>query len=174
VLNEAKDAFVAADVGKKIKELFGSPAKAKTAALDSSKDSFERKLVQVQELIDEEKDLKTQVKKDAAALHLRTKEVIENLTDEQVIKLLETKWITPLLTALHKIPDNIISDLVSRIRALADKYATTYAEVAGQIAETKSSLSALIDGLAGNEYDMKGLREFQKLLVADTWEKERQ
>jgi type I restriction enzyme M protein len=54
--------------------------------------------------------------------------------------------------------------LIARIRALVDKYATTYAEVAGQIAETKSSLSVLIDGLTGDEYDMKGLKEFQLLL----------
>jgi type I restriction-modification system DNA methylase subunit len=31
-------------------------------------------------------------------------------------------------------------------------------------AETKSSLSALIDGLLGNDFDMKGLSEFQSLL----------
>jgi type I restriction enzyme M protein len=168
VLNEAKDAFVAAEVGKKIKELFGSAAKAKTAALAYDEDSFERKIAQVGELIDEEKALKKKVKDDAATLHLAIKAAIEKLTDEQATELLEEKWISPLLAALHKIPDNIISDLITRVRALADKYATTYAEVAGQIAETKSSLSSLIDGLTGNEYDMKGLGEFQSLLRGDT------
>ena len=118
----------------------------------------------MQELIDEEKGLKKQVKDDAAALHIATKAAIEGLTDEQVIELLEAKWIAPLMAALGKIPDNIIADLVSSVRALADKYATTYAEVAEQIAETKSSLSTLIDGLTGNEYDMKGLGELQSLL----------
>jgi type I restriction enzyme M protein len=164
VLNEAKDAFAAAEVGKKIKELFDSLAKAQTAALAYDEDSFERKIVQVQELIDEEKGLKKQVKEDAAALHLATKAAIEGLSDEQVIELLEAKWITPLMDAIHRIPDNIIADLIACVRTLADKYATTYAEVAGQIAETKSSLSSLIDGLTGSEYDMKGLREFQSLL----------
>ena len=164
VLNEAKDAFVASVLARSIKDLFGTLAKAKTEVLAYDDDSFERKLVQVQQLMDEEKELKVQVRKDAAALHLLTKKTIEELTDEQVNKLLEAKWIEPLMTALYKIPDNIMSDLVSHIRTLADKYATTYAEVAGQIAETKSALSALIDGLTGNEYDMKGLKEFQTLL----------
>jgi type I restriction enzyme M protein len=164
VLNDAQDAFAAAEVGKKVKDLFGSLAKAKTAALACGEDSFERKIAQVQELMDEEKVLKSQVKTDAAALHLHTKEVIENLTDEQVIELLEAKWIAPLMAALEKIPDDVIAGLVSRIRALADKYAATYADIAGQIAETKSSLAALIDGLTGNEYDMKGLGAFQALL----------
>ena len=164
VFNEAKDAFSTAGVGNKIKELFGTLTKAKTAVAKYDEDSFERKLVQVQELIDEEKELKAQVKKDAAALHLHTKETIEGLADVQIVELLEAKWIAPLMTALNKIPDHILADLISRIRALADKYATTYAEVAGQIAETKSTLSALIDGLTGDEYDMKGLGEFQSLL----------
>ena len=67
VLNEAKDAFAAVEVAKKVKELFGSLAKAKATVLDYDEDSFERKVVQVQELIDEEKGLKKQVKDDAAA-----------------------------------------------------------------------------------------------------------
>jgi hypothetical protein len=63
---------------------------------------------------------------------------IESLTDEQVIELLDAKWIAPLMAALDKIPDNIIANLVSRVRALADKYAATYAEVAGQITKRSS------------------------------------
>jgi type I restriction enzyme M protein len=47
---------------------------------------------------------------------------------------------------------------------LSEKYAVTYAEVAQQIAGTKQSLSALIDSLTGDEYDLKGLSEFQTLL----------
>lgn len=164
ILNEAKDAFSSADVARKIKELFGSLAKAKSSAERYEKDSFERKLIRAGSLLDEEKELKAQVKKNAARLHLHTKDTIESLTDDQVYELLEVKWINPLLAALHKIPDGIIADLISRIRALADKYATTYAGVAGQIAETKSALSALIDELTGNEFDMKGLAEFQSLL----------
>jgi type I restriction enzyme M protein len=123
-----------------------------------------RDALQIQKLTDEEKTLKAQIRKESAALHLLTKETIENLTDAQVFELLEVKWIAPLMAAIHKIPDALIAGLIARVRALADKYAVTYAEVAEQIAETKSSLSALIDGLTGSEYDMKGLREFQSLL----------
>jgi type I restriction enzyme M protein len=162
ILNEAKDAFVPADVSRNIKELFGTFTKAKIAIQSYDEDLFEKKLVQVQELIDEEKGLKKQVKEDCAALHLLTKRTIEELSDAQIIDLLEAKWIQPLITALHKIPDDIVAGFISRIRALSDKYATTYAKVAEEIAETKSSLSALIDELTGNEYDIKGLKEFQK------------
>ena len=167
VVNEAKDAFVVAEVGKQVKQLFGTLAKAKTAVLAYDEDSLERKLVQVQELVDKEKSLKKQIKADADALHLATRAAIEGLTDAQVIALLEAKWIQPLIAALHSIPGSIIADLVSQVRALAEKYATTYAELAGQIAETKSSLATLIDDLTGNDYDMKGLAEFKALLKGE-------
>ena len=167
VLNDAKDAFVAAAVAKEIKSLFGSMAKAKSAALQYDEDAFERRLVQVASLFDEEKELKAQIKKTTAELALASKEAIEHLTDEQVNMLLEMKWIAPLMSALQKIPDTIIADLVASVRNLADKYAVTYAEIAGQIADTKASLSALMDGLTGNEYDMKGIGEFQALLKGD-------
>ena len=164
VLSEGKDSFVAAAVAKRIKEQFGTPAKAKAAVVTLDGDAFERKLVQVSELFDEEKALKADVKKEAAELHMKTKATIEGLTDEQVYELLELKWIAPLLAALHKIPDSIITELTAKVKALADKYAVTYAEVAIEIAETKASLAALIDGLTGNEFDTKGLAELQALL----------
>lgn len=167
VVNEAKDAFVVAEVGKQVKQLFGTLAKAKTAVLAYDEDSLERKLVQVQELVDKEKSLKKQIKADADALHLATRAAIEGLTDAQVIALLEAKWIQPLIAALHSIPGNVIADLVAQVRALATKYSTTYAELAGQIAETKSSLATLIDELTGNDYDMKGLAEFKALLKGE-------
>jgi len=127
-------------------------------------DLFEGKMVRVGQLLDEEKDLKAEIKQAAADLHLLTKETIENLPDAQVLELLEAKWVAPIVAALQKMPDEVVSDLVAGIRALAEKYATTYAELAEQITEKKTSLSALIDELTGNEYDMKGLDEFQSLL----------
>jgi type I restriction enzyme M protein len=161
-LNEAKDAFVAAAVQKTIKEQFGTVAKAKAAGLDP--ESFEYKLIQVTELAAEEKTLRASIKKETVELHLLTKSTIESLTESQAAELLELKWIAPLMGAIHKIPESIVADFAARIRALADKYAVTYAEVATQIADTKRTLSGLIDGLAGSEFDMKGLAELQSLL----------
>ena len=164
ILNEAKDGFVTAEVSKMIKSTFGSFSKAKSTMFSYDEDSLERKIVQVQELIDEEKELKKLVKTDEVILHNKTKYVIEGLTDDQVTQLLEVKWIQPLVIAIDSIPEGVVIDLISHIRMLADKYATTYAEVAEQITETKSSLADMIDGLTGEEYDMKGLKEFQSLL----------
>lgn len=172
-LNEAKDAFVPANVAKIIKEQFGSLAKAKAAIKTAAttqtspsddETSFEQKLVRAQELIDEEKSLKTRIKKDTDALHQRTKETIETLSDTQIATLLEAKWITPLVTALAQLPHDIIASLITSVRALADKYATTCAQIATDIASTQNELATLIDGLTGSPFDMQGLNAFQNLL----------
>jgi len=164
ILNDANDSFVPAAVNRTVKGLLGTPAQAKTTVITYDEDSFERTVFRVQSLIAEEKELKKQAKDGAAALGLATKATIEALTDEQVTDLLERKWISPLSDALGEMPSTVIADLVARVRALNEKYATTYADVASEIVETKLTLSALIDGLTGNEYDMEGLAEFQALL----------
>ncbi len=74
-------------------------------------DSFEAKIVMADKLMAEEKDVKKESKKMAEALHLKTKETIEGLRDEQVLDLLRLKWIVPLCASLRTMPDAIISTL---------------------------------------------------------------
>ena len=126
--------------------------------------TYEYTVIQANNLIAEEKDLKKAVKEKADKLHLKTKETIENLSDEQVIELLKDKWIKPLVHNLMQLPDSIVADLVAELEALAKKYETTFAEVETQIEETEKSLSAMIDDLEGGEFDMLGLGELKKLL----------
>ena len=108
--------------------------------------------------------MKAAIKKDSILLEIKTKETIENLSDEQVIGFLQEKWIYPLVENLMKLPDIVVNELVSKIDTLAKKYETTFAEVETQIAETEATLAAMIDELEGNEFDMLGLAEFKKLL----------
>ena len=122
------------------------------------------KLKSVSELNTEEKALKTAIKRDNALLEEKTKDTIEHLSDEQVLELLKDKWIKPLIDNLMQLPDSIISDLVSKLEALAKKYETTFADVENQIEETEKSLSSMIDDLEGSEFDMLGLAELKKLL----------
>ena len=127
-------------------------------------DSFENKVVKAFNLLADEKELKSQIKKESAALHLKTKDRIENLTDQEVFELLELKWITPVVNSLNNLPETIITTLSYKIQALTDKYAITYSDVAKEIKEAESSLSELIDNLEGNEFDIKGLNELKSLL----------
>lgn len=125
---------------------------------------IKEKIKDVVTLNKEEKALKCAIKEERALLEGKTKETIENLFDEQVMELLKKKWINPLVKSLMQLPDRIVSELVSKLEILAKKYETTFSEIESQIKETENDLSAIIDDLEGGEFDMLGLKEFQKLL----------
>ncbi|WP_420977301.1 type I restriction-modification system subunit M [Bacillus vallismortis] len=137
------------------------------SAFEFPEESFEAKIVKVNNLMTEEKEVKAQLKADAAALHMKTKETIESLTDEQALELLEQKWVLPLTESIKKLPHAIIHSLVGKVKALSDKYAVKFSAVEMEIKETESALTSLINELGGNKYDMKGISEFQTLLKGE-------
>jgi type I restriction enzyme M protein len=159
-VNEAKDSFVNAEVIKAAKQIRADSKKNVAVA----KDSYEANMLKVDKLITEEKELKKQVKAEKDKLHLLTKTTIETLEDKQVFELLELKWINPLVSSLNNLPKTKIDELTSTLQTLADKYNTTYSDVANQINEAENALSSLIGNLEGNEFDMQGLNEFKNLL----------
>ncbi len=162
-VNEAKDSFVNAAVGKEAKLL--KVEEKKNGVFEE--DTYEAKILKVDKLIDEQKKLNSQVKAETAKLHAKTKKTIEELTDEQVYELLELKWITPLINSLNNLPKGVLQQLVDKVQALAEKYATTFADVMNEIDKTKNSLALQINELTGNDFDMKGLNEFKVLLNAE-------
>lgn len=159
VLNEDNTSFVTSAVAKASKELLKDHEVS-----DYPEDSTEGKLLAVTALLDEEKELKKDIKTDSAKLHLLTKETIENLSKEQVCSLLELKWINPLISGLQELPLVILDNLATKVQALADKYATTFSDVEEEIRETEAILSSMIEQLTGNDVDMKGLTELKNLL----------
>ena len=126
--------------------------------------SLEYVVKKAKNLINEEKALKKTIKEQAEQLHLKTKSTIEGLSDEQVRQLLKEKWINPLINKLKGLPDKVISVLVSQIDALLKKYETNLIEIDDELNKTEARLSAMIDELEGNEFDMLGLVELKKLL----------
>lgn len=160
VLNDSNNAFVSKEVTKKLKELSSEIPTEETLA-------FKEKLTRAEALFKEEKELKAKIKKETAELQSLTKETIEGLSDEQVYMLLEKKWIECLVANLNKLPDRVVDDLVGKVQKLQSKYATTYSEIEKQIKETENKLCSMIDDLDGNEFDMKGLGEFKKLLMGE-------
>ena len=150
-VNDDGDAFVNAAVNKAAKNK------------DLEPETLE-KVKKVAKLISEEKDLKKEIKTLSAELENDTKKRIETLSDEEVIELLQDKWIQPIVTGLDIIPNRIISTLSSRMDSLAKKYETTFADVEQDIRKTEESLKLLLNDLEGSEEDMLGLEEFKKLL----------
>lgn len=129
-----------------------------------SDDSFEGKIIYAYKLMDEEKLLKKQIKEENIKLHQKTKETIESLTDEQVLTLLELKWIEPLIDSLSSLPKKVVNDFSKKVSYLAQKYSTTLNDLESEIEETEKEFSLMLDKLTGSEYDMKGLAELKNLL----------
>lgn len=162
-INDAKTGFVSTKVIKEAKQIRADHKKDKTPVTDA----YEEKILAVDDLLTEEKKLKRQVKDEQAALHMLTKETIENLSDTQVNDLLEHKWIKPVVHSLHNLPSAIIETLSRKLQQLTEKYSTTYSSVAKDIKEAENSLASLLDDLTGNEHDIKALSEFKKLLKSE-------
>lgn len=158
VLNDDDSAFLTNPLTKLAKALMSTEPEEGFA-----EDSPEGKLLAVKALMDEEKDLKKTIKSETAILHNLTKETIENLDEEGVNGLLEKKWIAPLISSIQQLPTEKLAHLETKLIALAEKYATTYADVESEIAETEKALAKMIDQLTGSEADMRGLLELKAL-----------
>lgn len=159
ICNETGDAFVVKEVIKKIKDLKGVTTQESVVLYD--------KLVKVAALLDSEREYKSEIKKKSAELQNHTKDVIENLSDDEVYLLLEKKWIEKLIENLFKLPDTNVDNLTNKIISISEKYRNTYSEIENQIQETEKELCDMIELLTGNEYDMKGLGEFKSLLLGE-------
>ncbi len=152
-INDDGTAFVAAALKKAVKVIGKHPD-----------GSFEEGLVKAQGLLDEQKNIKKRIKTAKAELEEKTKETIEGLSDVQCDSLLTSKWIEPLQAKLNDLPKEVVKDFVAKITALNVKYATTYSDVCNQISIAETKLSAMLGELTGNEFDMAGIAELQKLL----------
>lgn len=163
IVNDEMDGFVAKNIAKEAKQL--KVEANKNGAYNP--ETFEAKVIKLDALILEERELKKQIKTETVQLHLKTKVTIEGLSDAQALELLELKWIHPLVGAINQLPTVLIQTLTTVTQALADKYATTYADVAKDIASAEGELASMIGELTGNAFDMQGLTEFKAFLKAE-------
>ncbi|PSV24154.1 type I restriction-modification system subunit M [Photobacterium kishitanii] len=130
-------------------------------------ESIEGKVVKVSQLLDEQTELKADIKEKALQLHIKTKSTIENLSNDQVNNLLELKWISPLCNELAGMPNAVVNRLTRKVQLLADKYAVTYSQVAKDIETSEIELAEMMGQLTGNEFAMQGLAELTKLLKGE-------
>ena len=159
VLNEENSSFVTKALRKVSKELLKGHKLS-----EFPEDSTDKKLIVAMALFNKEKVLKKDIKTDSAKLHLLTKEIIENLTKDQVYSLLELKWIRPLISGLQELPLVILDNLSTKVQSLADKYAMTLSDVEKEIKQSETILSSLLEELTGSDVDIKGLAELKNLL----------
>lgn len=135
------------------------------SATEFDEESTEYKLDKVLRLSSDEKALKREVKDRTLALEAHTSETIQNLSDEEVLELLELKWITPLCEDILTVPDAIVQSFTTCIVELTAKYAETLHHINTQIADAESALAEMLGDLRGDEYDMAAIRELQQMMM---------
>lgn len=156
-INEDGTAFVPKEIAKIIKPY----AKGK---IKPDAGSIEETLIKVDSLMTKEKNLNAELKRLRNELHLKTKELIEGLTIDEALPILYEKWVTPIVSAISVLPDSIVSALEGKIDTLTKKYSVRMIDIEAEIKESETALSEMIDELEGDEFDMLGLKELQKLL----------
>ena len=127
-------------------------------------ESLEAKMKRVMLLMEEESELKKVIKAQKIELEAATIETIKNLDEEDALRLLELKWIEPIVSGLGTLPDDVITALVSEVENLNLKYATTYSDIEVKKESAAGSLIQMIDGLSGSKDDLDGLAEFKKYM----------
>ena len=121
------------------------------------------KLKKLVALWDEKSKLDKALKVERKQLEDATIERMKNLSDEQIQRLLGEKWIVPVAEKILSVVNNA-DFIISKVEALAAKYATSYHEIETQLTEAQDELSGLISDLTGDEYSIRGLNEFKNSL----------
>ena len=140
---------------KKIKQEFG------TKLLE---DSAEAILVEADKLLDLDKKQKKAVSEATDILQEETIALIKKLPMKDILHLLVAKWIEPVRKGIANLFDKEVKDFAEKLDALDTKYCDTLVNIDERISDSEKSLASLIDNLTGSDFDMAGLREFQKLL----------
>lgn len=112
----------------------------------------------IQDAIAKEKALRKQVKTIEAGLDDKAKEKIESLSEGEIYKLLESKWITPIITAIINASENVLAQFVAGFMTLEKKYSNPLAELSRNIEKTNTELKTSLGELTGNVTDMMAIK----------------
>lgn len=155
VLNDENDSFVPGEIAKKAKEFLKQTI---------SEGTVEKKIIEVNNLFNEQKRLTKEIKSDRSNLEVLAAKEIENLSKDDIDELLFRKWIEPIVSGMDIIIDNLIIKFSKDIENLSVKYKQTLKDINDEISHTEKELIKMINQLTGNEFDMKGLDDLKSLL----------
>ena len=142
-------------------------AKAKELKKDTKYDenSTEYVILQINQLIEQEKTLKKEIKKLEEELLKKIINTIEQLTDEKIIELLEYQRIDPIMDWVKDLFETTLNNFSKWLDNIREKYAITLTDLEKDIQKNWEDLSNMIDELNGNDFDIKWLNEFKSLLT---------
>ncbi|MDK8828742.1 type I restriction-modification system subunit M [Corynebacterium sp. MSK012] len=159
VLNAKETGFLKGELNKAVKALPALPR-----GQQWPEGSIEAIQIEAKQLIDRLTKVKAQLKKANEELETKTHETVENLTDDQIVEVLSTKWVAALMVQLALLPTLALRELVDQVQRLQDKYATPLTELDTQIATTEHSLLASLDQLTGSDADMQAVAALKQML----------
>ena len=116
---EAQEYLDGDDDPKLDKAKIKKDAKAKG---DEIEPETKAKLVKLVKLWEEQTKVKKEIKEAKAELIDKTKEAIENLTDEEVEIFLHKKWIDPVVAGINRTLTEVLKEIVTRVTILVNKY----------------------------------------------------
>lgn len=114
--------------------------------------------------------LKKQIKDLKTALDNKAREAIGSLSESEIKMLLKEKWLTPAMQSINGIPVSIKADLNRSVQDIIAKYQNPIAVLDTEIFKTEKSLSAMLNDLTGNAFDMAAIQQFKKLLGGERHE----
>lgn len=111
------------------------------------KQSFERKLVEILQLLQDKKRIKEELKQHNEILNQKTMESYPHLTEQQIDKLMYQKWfgstITELLDLIHK----VFKSELETLDMLNTRYSKTLTKLDEKTAEIETSFERLMSEL---------------------------
>lgn len=125
---------------------------------------LKEKLMAIVELWNQQSKIRKLLNTKQAELLTKTKDTIQGLSGEQINKLLELKWITPITSAIDAMPGSVLLELRNSVEALNSKYATTYNDIEQSISKSNNALANLLGQLTGDETTLRGLQGFKDSL----------
>jgi len=133
-------------------------AKPKAVVEEDTKE----KLQKIVALWDEQAKAKKTLKTAKDELEKKTIETIKGLSQKEINDFLMLKWISPMVSAIEELPNDVVKTLIDRVTALADKYAVTYNSIEKDLKTSEARLADLISQLTGDEFAIEGLNNLIK------------
>lgn len=148
--------FIKQGVSKFVKSLKGQTI--------TDTESFEYKMIEVDKLLCEEANYKKALKDLTGNITKQTIDLMIGMSQENQFEMLGEKWIKPILESFNTLIVDVVDNFISQLKKLYKKYEATLTKIDTEITTAECELANLIEELECNEFDKKGLEEFQKLL----------
>lgn len=134
------------------------------ASFEFEEDSFGYILTNVIALRDEESNNNKEIKAIETELQEETGKVLQNLTDEEIKRLLEAKWIHPMNEGLKTLLSTRLSRFETDLKETVDKYGKSLSSLEARERELNQALKNQLMELTGSSADLAGIQDFIQML----------